>query len=226
MRMIARPVGALCVALALDACAAGAPLGDPSPARTLAVSAATGVLGPARLACVVDGAPMVVDHVVGQLPELRQARQAIARQQLQAHARSVQQSMAAADRSAAAAAESTRLADAAIAAHERGDDLLGASLNAYASQVAAVSVVAGADPTLLVAGAPVDRVHGLDDDELGFLVRYARLRADVAAGRTPVPDERAARFATWDRDRPAVMDAYAEIVLRMYEDPYLPCPGR
>lgn len=221
----ARRLVTLSLALTAGACARGAPLGDAAPAHALAAAAATGALAPERLACVVEGAPMVVDHVVADVPELRRRRQAAVSQQLRTHARSVQDNMAQADIAYAAAHAAVQWNEMAIAAHARGDDLAGAEFSAYAGQITEIAVRAGASPGLLVAGQPADRVGSLDDEGLDFLVRYARLRADLAAGREPLTDERRAQLEAWDRDRPEIMNAYAEIVLRMYDDPYLPCPG-
>ncbi len=208
--------------LAAVGCGGGA-FGGGSPAHQLAAGMAAGELRAERVACVIDGVPGALFVLVPQLPELRKERAAVISASLRAQARSVQESMADADAATAAGTQIMQLSDAAVWAHERGDDALATRYSAQASHASQESTTLGASPLLLRAGPSTDRIAALSDEDVAFLVRYATLRADLMAGRVEGTAALLEQLDQWDLDRPHIMAAYAATVLRLYHDPNVVC---
>ncbi|MEQ8331061.1 MAG: hypothetical protein RH859_11430 [Longimicrobiales bacterium] len=204
-------------------CAGGPGVEADSPARRLLAGAEAGEYDPARLGCAVAAAPFLAES----LQESREARRALqdaeGRQQMRSHARSVQQNMAAADRAVGLAQQAQMLQRSAQAAHARGDHSQAAMYSAWAGYTIDRIVTDGGRGSAFGARGSGRRLLVLERDGVALLKRYAALRADALDASETEAAPLRSELARMDAEHPEVMEAYAALLLGVYDDPELPC---
>ncbi|MEQ9397971.1 MAG: hypothetical protein RJQ04_02270 [Longimicrobiales bacterium] len=204
-------------------CAGGPAPDDDSPARRLLAGSAAGDYDPARLGCAVAAAPFLAES----LQDNREARRALldaeGRQQMRSHAQSVQQNMAAADRAVGLAQQVQMLERSARAAHARGDHSQAAMYSAWAGYTMDRIVTGdGRGPGFGARGSG-RRLLALERDGVDLLNRYAALRTHVLDASATEAASLRSELARMDAEHPEVMEAYASLLLEVYDDPELPC---
>jgi hypothetical protein len=198
--------------------------GAPTPAvHQLASLQEQGRLDPSRLACSAITLDLAAQELGPLLPGLYNPATRPVEEPTSSHARDVQRGMAASDSRSASMRIASQARVTAAQAAAAGDQYRAVRASSYAAEALSDAGVLFTDlPPLPPVVVPPS---GWSEEDSALLVEYASLWATIFVAEPGTDEAERARVVRISESSPAIMEAYANLLLYTYRDPELVCAG-